>query len=207
MSWHGSLSSDKVCHRLVAGWWLSYRHDITEILLKGALNTIIIILNTRFLIVGRRLLIPNGTPAPPIKVTAFYAQLSQTEHVPSTHHTIIFDTVKTNQNGAYSKFSGIFTAPVSGVYCFMYTTRVTCHSSTIRSSFEIVRNNGVEGSIYTSDDGCLSQVTMTGSAVVHVNQGDEVYIRTHGTYIGDFNIFSDAYGKSSFAGWLIGKDE
>jgi hypothetical protein len=78
---------------------LSYRHDITEILLKGALNTIIITLNTRFLIVGRRLLIPNVTSAPPIKVTAFYAQLSQTEHAPSTHHTLIFDTVKTNQNG------------------------------------------------------------------------------------------------------------
>ena len=191
----------------MAGWWLSYRDDITEILLKGALNTIIIILNTRFLIVGRRLLIPNGTSAPPIKVTAFYAQLSQTEHAPSAHHTLIFDTVKTNQNGAYSKFSGIFTAPVSGVYCFMYTTRVTCHSSSVRSSLEIVRNNDVEGSIYTSDDGCNSQVTMTGSVVVHVNQGDEVYIRTHGTYTGDFNIFSDAYGKSSFAGWLIGKDE
>lgn len=207
MFWHGSLSSDKVYHWLVAGWWLSYRHDITEILLKGALNTIIITLNTRFLIVGRRLLIPNVTSAPPIKVTAFYAQLSQTEHVPSTHHTLIFDTVKTNQNGAYSKFSGIFTAPVSGVYCFMYTTRVICHSSTVRSSFEIVRNNDVEGSIYTSDDGCLSQVTMTGSAVVHVNQGDEVYIRTHGTYTGNFNILSDTNGKSSFAGWLIGKDE
>jgi hypothetical protein len=186
---------------------LSYRHDITDILLKGALNTIIIILNTRFLIVGRRLLILNGTSAPPIKVTAFYAQLSQAEHAPSLHHTLIFDTVKTNQNGAYSKFSGIFTAPVSGVYFFLYTTRVACHSSTLRSSFEIVRNNDVEGSIYTSDDGCFSQLTMTGSAVVHVNQGDEVYIRTHGTYTGDLIILSDTNGKSSFAGWLIGKDE
>ena len=173
----------------------------------GAEHHIIITLNTRFLIVGRRLLIPNGTSAPPIKVTAFYAQLSQTEIGPSKHHPIVFDTVITNQNGAYSKFSGIFTAPVRGLYCFMYTTRVSCHSSTLRSSFEIVRNNNVEGSIYTSDDGCISQETMTGSAIIHVYQGDEVYIRTHGTYTADSNIPSDTNGKSSFAGWLIGKDE
>ena len=173
--------------------------------MKGALNTIT--LNSCFLIVGRRLLLPNGTSAPPIKVTAFYAQLSQPENAPSKHHPIVFDNVITNQNGAYSKFTGIFTASVSGLYCFMYTTRVKCHTSTVHSSIEIVRNNDVEGSIYTADDGCHSQITMTGSAILHINQGDEVYIRTHGSYTGDFNIYSDTYGKSSFAGWLIGKDE
>jgi len=89
----------------------------------------------------------------------------------------------------------------------MYTTRVVCHTSTVRSSIEIVKNNDVEGSIYTSDDGCYSQVTMTGSAILHINQGDEIYIRTHGTYTADSSILSDTNGKSSFAGWLIGKDE
>jgi len=48
---------------------------------------------------------------------------------------------------------------------------------------------------------------MTGNAIIHVIQGDKVYIRTHGTYAADFNIYSATYGKSSFAGWLIGKDE
>jgi len=89
----------------------------------------------------------------------------------------------------------------------MYTLRVHCHTSTLRSSFEIVRNNNVEGSIYSADDGCYTQATMTGNAIIHVIQGDKVYIRTHGTYAADFNIYSATYGKSSFAGWLIGKDE
>jgi hypothetical protein len=53
-SWQGVLETtlyDKVCQRLMAGWWFSpgtlisstsktERHDITEILLKVALNTI-----------------------------------------------------------------------------------------------------------------------------------------------------------------------
>ena len=140
-------------------------------------------------------------------MTAFYAQLSQAEFAPSKHHTLIFDTVKTNQNGAYSKFTGIFTAPVSGLYCFLYTLRIVCHTTNIDGSFEIIRNNDIEGTIYVFDNGCNSDLTMTGSAIVHVNQGDEVYIRTHGTYTGDFNIRSNTYGRSSFAGWLIWKDE
>ena len=50
-SWRGVLNTtlcDKVCQRLATGWWLSPfpstnkadNHDITEILLKVALNTI-----------------------------------------------------------------------------------------------------------------------------------------------------------------------
>ena len=140
-------------------------------------------------------------------MTAFYAQLGHTEYGPSKRHTLIFDTVKTNHNEAYSKFSGIFTAPVSGVYCFVYTLRIACRAINVGGSFEIIRNNNVEGSIYAFDDGCNPQVTVTGSAVLHVNQGDEVYIRTHGTYTTEINIYSNTYGRSSFAGWLIGKDD
>jgi hypothetical protein len=65
----------------------------------------------------------------------------------------------------------------------------------------------VEGSIFYADDGCYTQATMTGNAIIHVIQGDKVYIRTHGTYAADFNIYSDTHGKNSFAGWLIGKVE
>jgi hypothetical protein len=50
-SWRGVLDTtlcDQVCQRLAAGWWFSPvsptnktdRHDITEILLKVAINTI-----------------------------------------------------------------------------------------------------------------------------------------------------------------------
>jgi hypothetical protein len=65
----------------------------------------------------------------------------------------------------------IFTAPVSGIYCFMYTLRVHCHSSSLSSPFEIVRNNNVEGSIFFAENGCNIQATLTGNAIMHVNQG------------------------------------
>jgi hypothetical protein len=45
------------------------------------------------------------------------------------------------------------------------------------------------------------------NAIIHVYQGDEVYIRTHATNTGDFNIYSDTNGESLFARWLIEKDE
>jgi hypothetical protein len=66
----------------------------------------------------------------------------------------------------------------------------------------------VDGSIFfAADDGCYTQATMTRNAIIHVNQGDEVYIRTHATNTGDFNIYSDTNGESLFARWLIEKDE
>ncbi|XP_056022758.1 uncharacterized protein LOC125649673 isoform X3 [Ostrea edulis] len=44
----------------------------------------------------------------------FYAYMSGPENNPGTHHTLIFDVVKTNLGSAYSKFTGAFRAPVEG---------------------------------------------------------------------------------------------
>uniref|UniRef100_K1PF98 Uncharacterized protein n=1 Tax=Magallana gigas TaxID=29159 RepID=K1PF98_MAGGI len=43
--------------------------------------------------------------------------------------------------------------------------------------------------------------TVTGTAVVHVNQGDDVFIRTG--RLSNGNILSDENGRSSFAGWIL----
>lgn len=42
---------------------------------------------------------------------------------------------------------------------------------------------------------------VTGTAVVHVDQGDDVFIRTGLPSNG--NILSDVNGRSSFAGWIL----
>lgn len=52
---------------------------------------------------------------------AFYAYMSTTETGPGTHHTIIYDNEVTNIGNRYNTLSGIFTAPVDGVYVFSWT--------------------------------------------------------------------------------------
>jgi hypothetical protein len=63
----------------------------------------------------------------------------------SNHHTLIFDTVITNMNSAYSKFTGVFTVPVGGTYGFTYNVRMGCHTSTTVGPFEIIKNDVAEG--------------------------------------------------------------
>jgi hypothetical protein len=41
---------------------------------------------------------------------------------------VVFDVVKTNIQGGYNGNTGVFTAPIEGVYVFTYNVRVACHS-------------------------------------------------------------------------------
>ena len=79
-----------------------------------------------------------------------------------------------------------------------------CHTSTTVGPFEIIKNDVAEGVVFIDDQGCTSQVTVTGTVIIHANLGDKVYIRTHSTYsLTDDNVYSDINGRTSFAGWLI----
>ena len=145
-----------------------------------------------------------ATVASMIQPTAFYAYLSHHEIGINNQHTLIFDTVVTNMNSAYSKFTGVFTVPVRGIYGFTYTVRMGCHTSTAIGHFEIVKNDVVVGVVFIDDHGCTNQVTVTGTVIIHANPGDKVYIRTRPDYSSiDGNVYSDISGRTSFAGWLI----
>ncbi|CAC5385768.1 unnamed protein product [Mytilus coruscus] len=92
----------------------------------------------------RRLLVGSGTLLiPTTQYSAFYAYFSHHEIAPGNHHTLIFDTVKTNTDGMYSGITGVF--PLDGVYGFIYTIRMGCHTAFAIGTFKIMRNNKIEG--------------------------------------------------------------
>ena len=64
---------------------------------------------------------------------------------------------------------------------------------------ELVINSNVVNSIYLYPDN-NTDGTVTGTAVVFVQQGDDVFIRT-GPRLSLGEIISDGNGRSSFAGW------
>lgn len=133
------------------------------------------------------------------EIVAFYAYMSS-DLQSGIHHTIPFDVVKTNDGNGYHYNTGIFVAPESGVYVFTWTIRMTFDS---QHSFELVVNNVAYGATFMRTHTPEDQ-NVSGTVVVHVNQNDDVFLRTHVSYAYNAgNIRSDQYSRSSFAGWKL----
>lgn len=106
----------------------------------------------------------------------------------------------TNENDGYYPFTGIFIAPANGVYVFTFSIRSLCYSY---GPYELVKNAKVVG-VFNSDTRQVSiQYHIAGTIVIPINQGDDVFVRTHATSRNTGVIISDDYGRSSFAGWII----
>lgn len=132
------------------------------------------------------------------ETVAFFAQLSSHTHAFDAHRIIAFDKTITNVGHAYHPYSGTFIAPRSGVYVFTWTIRLYGESY---HTTQLMVNNQIINSVYYSPhsnvDGGVS-----GTAVVQVYQGDDVFVRTGANY--HFGVIrSDSVGRSSFAGWIL----
>jgi hypothetical protein len=130
---------------------------------------------------------------------AFYAYMSHDEPRPSNHHSLIFDVVKTNLGGGYNKYSGMFTAPNSGVYVFTWTI----YSYVLgRTQFQIYVNDDVVDSTFGETDDIGDSDSDSGTMVVSLNAHDNVYIRS--AVACTTNIMSMSYNtRTSFAGWKL----
>ncbi|XP_062581448.1 uncharacterized protein LOC134243233 [Saccostrea cucullata] len=148
-----------------------------------------------------RLLAPLTTPTTlpsSSNSLAFYAYLSKAIPAFVGHHIITFDVMVTNVGNGYHPYTGIFIAPRAGIYVFAWTIRM--YGSSFHTT-ELVVNSNVVGAVYLNPssniDGSVSNVV-----VVHVNKGDDVYIRT-GDDRNSGDIMSHSWGRSSFAGWML----
>ncbi|XP_062605679.1 complement C1q-like protein 3 [Saccostrea cucullata] len=141
-------------------------------------------------------------PAPTESVVAFYAYMSGNENNPSAHHTLIYDHEVTNIGNGYSKHSGIFTAPVDGVYVFTWNTfTVTNNGGQEYMSIEITLNSQPVGATFVQGGGDYAGVT--GIIVLSVQKNDVIYTRTHSTYVPHGSIRSDNVMRSTFSGWCL----
>uniref|UniRef100_A0A669F9M3 Complement C1q-like protein 3 n=1 Tax=Oreochromis niloticus TaxID=8128 RepID=A0A669F9M3_ORENI len=114
----------------------------------------------------------------------------------NTDITMIYDTVLVNIGNAYSPVTGIFTAPVSGVYFFTYF----CHSGGVRkTSLHLYKNNEVI--LHIHDHQSADAADNGGNAVfLQLQQGDTVYVRLKAN--------SHVYRSSTvtnFSGFLVKK--
>lgn len=138
-------------------------------------------------------------------VVAFYAFLSQSDNTPGQHHTVIFDTEITNIGSAYSPNTGVFTAPMTGVFVFNWNLYSGYRGDLVSNLMVNSDNKGDR----RSDNAIVDEDhSSSGCVVVALNQGDEVYVITHSTHSikGPIISYPRLY-ESSFSGWLLAWEE
>lgn len=125
--------------------------------------------------------------------------------------TLIFDTVETNIGNGYSKTTGIFTAPASGLYAFTWTVHAadrflvlpkkTSEYGEINAA--LMQNGAVKGVIVADTERAWDSGSSTGFVVLETKAGDRILIAVT-EYDGQGDIFSNnANGRTTFSGFRI----
>ncbi|CAB1346410.1 unnamed protein product [Coregonus sp. 'balchen'] len=125
---------------------------------------------------------------------AFSASLAESKGPNSEDVILAYKHVFNNVGDAYSPVTGVFRAPVKGVYYFTYTA-FTAKSKKRRVS--LFKNTQlmvtVTDDVSDSEDGGSNGVTL------QLDAGDEVYTRL----MEGFHIFDDNNHHSTFTGFLL----
>jgi len=127
--------------------------------------------------------------------------MSSNEDHPSKHHILVFDTVKTNVGNAYSKFTGIFTVPISGLY--VLTCTITMDGKDEYASYDIMKNADIEGTFFVDAEHSYDIYSSSMTVVLSLEVGDALFLRISSTYTPHGSVLSVKDARSSVAGWLI----
>ncbi|XP_052102003.1 complement C1q-like protein 3 [Mytilus californianus] len=126
------------------------------------------------------------------KIPAFSAGLTNSKSL-STNDIIKFDKVFTNKLNGYNPSTGIFTAPIAGVYQF---SSVVTSNNGKSLAVSIWHNNTRVSSVYIKGS---THQTGTLSMVLDLQKGDQIAVKT----ISSYTVFSGSYHYSTFSGNLI----
>ncbi|XP_063043375.1 cerebellin 11 [Engraulis encrasicolus] len=126
------------------------------------------------------------------------ATSSNSHHGPFNAETnLIFPTVITNLGNAYNADTGIFTAPVKGLYYFRYSGRAFQNYdmglSIFKGSSRIVSSYNYNSSGDRDD-------TVSNGVVLELEVGDPVYMHL---WINSWISTDDRYKYSTFSGFLL----
>nr|XP_034307463.1 heavy metal-binding protein HIP-like [Crassostrea gigas] len=110
---------------------------------------------------------------------AFQSSLTKTLQNLKNQETVIFDKVSLNEGKAYDNISGIFTAPLDGIYSFTWTISTTAGKYFVT---EIVLNGQSVTYNHADGRGHDGHPMTTSHANIKMKKGDKVWIRTQQNY-------------------------
>ncbi|OWF50186.1 Complement C1q-like protein 4 [Mizuhopecten yessoensis] len=126
----------------------------------------------------------------------FSAQLTHTLSRVAVKQGIVFDSPVTNVGDCYSGHTGVFTCCKAGTYVFYWSIYTT---GTHYVQTELMKNTSSIAINRSGDANNYSTGTMM--VLLHLNFGDEVWIRVKSRNPATSNIYADK--SSSFTGFLL----
>jgi len=130
---------------------------------------------------------------------AFHAYLSSTIPGTTSGQTIVFNRVNTNLGGGYNATTGVFTAPVAGIYVCSLTFYMYYFSSYgAGGELQIIKNGVNQMSVFLELDSNADEGSASGTAVLSLNKGDQVHVQADRG-----NMYIGGNYLSSFAGFFL----
>ncbi|KAJ4946516.1 hypothetical protein JOQ06_024182 [Pogonophryne albipinna] len=114
----------------------------------------------------------------------------------NTTITLKYSKVFTNVGQDYSPTTGIFTAPVRGVYYFRFN--VWENRGSVHTSVELHHNDQMKMRLYDYNDS-VGYVSASNSMVLQLERGDVVYVVLSSGY----GVYDDSFNRMIFSGFLL----
>ncbi|KAG7314354.1 hypothetical protein KOW79_021657 [Hemibagrus wyckioides] len=129
---------------------------------------------------------------------AFSAGLPAGQNGPfNTETTLVYSKVISNIGGAYNPYTGVFTAPVRGVYYIRFTA-AAYSSNNHNMGVHLYKNSQQVMHLGEYDkDGTARHVS--GALVLELDAGDVVYLRL----LTNYALYDDTLLRNTFSGFLI----
>ncbi|XP_060601249.1 cerebellin-3-like isoform X4 [Ruditapes philippinarum] len=131
---------------------------------------------------------------PPI---AFHAHYLTDLVLDTTDEIIIFTKIMINEGTGYDTSTGIFTAPIGGLYQFIVHT---CTYATKFSYIGLVLEDKVIAADSNYDK--IYNTCSTVGAIVRVRSGEKVWVKATASN-SNYKLLEDAYRKNTFSGVLV----
>ena len=118
------------------------------------------------------------------------------------NQTIVFDLVEYNMGGGYDPTTGKFKSQISGTYVFFFNILTRPH---MRLGVDLTINGETRSACAYSGADPNFSVNGSNMVVVHINKGDEVWVRAHKSRDPPPGVMLSSFANS-FAGFLLYED-